>query len=109
MAGEYYKWLARDVKPEEKRELTREEKIKNWWYYHKWHLLIAAVVAFVVLDIAGDILSDFRNQPDYSVEIATARIPIVIARKSTTDAAISTLTFTLLALSFYKRKTTGEP
>ena len=67
MAGEYYKWLARDVKPEEKRELTREEKIKNWWYYHKWHLLIAAVVAFVVLDIAGDILSDFRNQPDYSV------------------------------------------
>ena len=67
MAGEYYRWLARDVKPEEKRELTREEKIKNWWYYHKWHLLIAAVVIWLVADIAGDMLGNYRNQPDYSL------------------------------------------
>ena len=67
MAGEYYRWLARDVKPEEKRELTREEKLKNWWYYHKWHLLIALVAVLVVGDIAADILTQRRNQPDYSV------------------------------------------
>lgn len=67
MAGEYYRWLARDVKPAEKRELTREEKIKNWWYYHKWHLLVAAVVIFLVADIVGDMLTERRNQPDYSV------------------------------------------
>lgn len=67
MAGEYYRWLARDVKPEEKREMTREEKWKNRWDYHKWHLLIAAVVLFLVLDLVSDILADYRNQPDYSI------------------------------------------
>ena len=67
MAGEYYKWLAKDVKPEEKRELTREEKLRNWWHYHKWHLLIAAVVIFLVIDIGSDMLADYRDQPDYSI------------------------------------------
>ena len=67
MAGEYFKWLARDIKPEKKRELTREEKLKNWWHYHKWHLLIAAVVLFVVVDIGADILENYRNQPDYAI------------------------------------------
>ena len=67
MAGEYYRWLARDVKPEEKRELTREEKLKNWWHYHKWHVLIAAVVLLLAVNLGGDILTDYRNTPDYSV------------------------------------------
>ena len=67
MAGEYYRWLAKDVKPEEKRELTKEEKIQNWWYYHKWHVLIAVVALFLVADFVGDILRERRNQPDYSV------------------------------------------
>lgn len=67
MAGEYYRWLAKDVKPEEKRELTRQEKVKNWWYYHKWHLLIAAAVIFLIADISSDILTNHRNQPDYSI------------------------------------------
>ena len=28
MSGEYVRWLARDVKPREKKELTPEEKAK---------------------------------------------------------------------------------
>lgn len=67
MAGEYYRWLAKDVKPEEKRELTREEKMKNWWYYHKWHLAVAAVVLFLVVDIAADAWSNYKNRPDYAI------------------------------------------
>ncbi len=67
MAGEYYRWQARDVKPEEKREMTREEKIRNWWYYHKWHLLIALVAVLIIGDIATDILTKRSNQPDYSI------------------------------------------
>lgn len=67
MAGEYYRWLAKDVKPEEKRELTREEKIKNWWYYHKWHLAVAAVVMFLAVDLVGDAWSNYKNRPDYSI------------------------------------------
>lgn len=67
MAGEYYRWLARDVKPEEKREMTREEKIRNWWYYHKWHVLVVFAVLLVVGDIAADIVTGMRNRPDYSI------------------------------------------
>lgn len=67
MAGEYYRWLAKDVKPEEKRELTREEKIQNWWYYHKWHVLIALVVIALVWDLGTDILTERKNRPDYNV------------------------------------------
>ena len=36
MAGEYVRWLARNEKPREKRELSPEEKRRNWWAYHKW-------------------------------------------------------------------------
>ena len=90
MAGEYYRWLARDVKPEEKRELTREEKIKNWWHYHKWQLLIAAVVAVILLDIGGDMLADYRNQPDYSVAyVGSSYLP---------DDTVEQLTESLAAL-----------
>lgn len=67
MSGEYYRWLAKDVKPEEKQELTRKEKAQNWWYYHKWHLLIAAAVIFLLSDLVSDILEARRNQPDYSI------------------------------------------
>ena len=67
MAGEYYRWLARDEKPEEKREMTREEKIGNWWYYHKWLVLVVFAVLLVAGDIAGDIVTDLRNKPDYSI------------------------------------------
>ena len=30
MAGEYFRWKYRDVKPEEKRELTKAEKRASW-------------------------------------------------------------------------------
>lgn len=67
MAGEYYRWLAKDVKPEQKKELTREEKIRNWWHYHKWHLLIAVAALFLAADILGDVWSNYVNSPDYSI------------------------------------------
>lgn len=67
MASEYLKWLARDVKPEEKRELTRKEKWKNWWYYHKWHVVIGLVALLFVIGFIRDVISNRNNQPDYQV------------------------------------------
>lgn len=67
MASEYLKWLAKDVKPAEKRELTKQEKAANWWHYHKWYFLVGAVVLLMVASIASDVISARRNQPDYSV------------------------------------------
>ncbi len=65
MASEYLKWKYRDVKPEEKTEMTPEQKRRNWWEYHKWWLLLALV--FVVG--AGFLIHDifFRPVPDYEV------------------------------------------
>lgn len=67
MAGEYVRWLARDVKPEEKRELTPREKRRNWWDYHKWHVVIAIVCAVLLADVVYDAVRNSRSRPDYVV------------------------------------------
>lgn len=72
MASEYLKWLARDVKPEEKRELTPKEKWKNWWYYHKWHVVIGLIALLCVAGLIRDIVSNRNNQPDFQVAYISA-------------------------------------
>ncbi len=67
MASEYYKWLARDVKPEEQKELTRAEKRRNWWDYHKWHVVIAIVCLLLLGDFVLDIVQNHLNTPDYYI------------------------------------------
>ncbi len=67
MAGEYYRWLARNEKPIERKELTPAEKRRNWWDYHKWHVIIALVCAIFVGDLIYDMVSNARNKPDYMV------------------------------------------
>ena len=65
MASEYLKKKYKDVKPDVKRELTPAEKRKNWWYYHKWHV----VTAVVLLSILGSIVWNalHRVKPDYQI------------------------------------------
>lgn len=67
MAGEYYRWLARDVEPGEKRELTRDEKRRNWWAYHKWYVIIGLVVLLLIGDTIYDIIDTRNNRPDYTI------------------------------------------
>lgn len=65
MASEYLKWKYRDVKPREKVELTPAEKRKNWWYYHKWHVVIGVVLVLVFAGILWEALGIGRVKPDY--------------------------------------------
>ena len=65
MASEYWKWKFKDVQPEEKRELTPEEKLRNWWYYHKWHIAAGAVLVAVPCSIAWNALHQIK--PDYQI------------------------------------------
>lgn len=67
MPSEYQKWLGRNEHPEEKRELTRKEKWKNWWYYHKWYVLAGCVTVFLLVAIGKDIIHNVRNEPDYQL------------------------------------------
>lgn len=67
MAGEYYKWLARNEKPEQKRELTPAEKRRNWWDYHKWHVVIGAVCVLMLCHMLWGMIQNSRNEPDYCI------------------------------------------
>ena len=44
---------------------TRSEKAKNWWYYHKWAVLIGAFVVFCGAWVLHDALS--QKTADYRV------------------------------------------
>ena len=67
MAGEYVRWLARDVKPEEKRELTKAEKRRNWWAYNKWYVLAGAAALILMLNLLHTVRHAGENRPDYTV------------------------------------------
>ena len=76
MAGEYYRWLARNEKPREKRELTPAEKRRNWWEYHKWYLAIGLVCIIMVTVMFSDAIRTNRNQADYHIVfVGTATLP----------------------------------
>lgn len=67
MASEYLKKLAQNEKPREKRELTPEEKRRNWWDYHRLHVIIAAVLAVVAAVMIWDIFIQRDPVPDYQI------------------------------------------
>lgn len=67
MASEYLKWKYRDVTPREKVELSPRERRKNWWYYHKWHIVIGVVLAGITVSIICRLLGIGLVKPDYRV------------------------------------------
>lgn len=74
MASEYLKWKYRDVRPDEKIQLTAAEKRRNWWYYHKYYV----VAGIVLLSIVGSIVWNALHQvkPDYQIAyVGTNALP----------------------------------
>lgn len=67
MASEYYKWLARNEKPEPRRELTPEEKRRVWWQSYKWYVAAALLCALLVGDFVYDLVQSRRSLPDYHI------------------------------------------
>lgn len=68
MASEYLIKKAREeAKPAEVHILTKEEKRRNWWHYHKWHVVIAAVLALCAGNILWNALGIGKTEPDYSI------------------------------------------
>ena len=76
MAGEYFRWKYRDVKPEEKRELTRAEKRKNWWDYHKWHVVLGIIGVLFLGSMVWSFLGLGQVYPDYQIAyVGAAALP----------------------------------
>ena len=73
MASEYYKWLARDVKPEEEKVLTKAERRRNWWYYYKYHVLFGAVLVVIGISLVCSWLGIGKTRPDYAIAYVGTR------------------------------------
>lgn len=57
-------------KKAEEEVRTKRGKWDNFWYYHKWHVVIGIVVAAVVI---GSVVSSLKTvRPDYSVGLISA-------------------------------------
>ena len=65
LASEYLKWKYRDVRPDEPVERTKKQKAANWWHYHKWPLLIGALLLIAAVDIGWNALGIGKIEPDY--------------------------------------------
>lgn len=76
MASEYLKWKYRDVKPDEPIQYTAEQRRRNWWHYHKWHVVIAAVLIVALGDIFWNALGIGKLRPDYQIAyVGSAVLP----------------------------------
>lgn len=63
----YLEWIGREVIRSEPVPLTRWQKVKNWWYYHKWQILLCVVVLAVAGDLIWHALGIGVIKPDYHV------------------------------------------
>ena len=68
MASEYIKYLTKDIKPEEPGPPPdKKARIKNWFYYHKWHLVVAAVLLIVGIQLLMNALHIGEILPDVQI------------------------------------------
>lgn len=65
MASEYLKWKYRDVQPEKRVELTKQQRRRNWWDYHLWHVVIAAVLVLIAASLVWNAVTQVH--PDYQI------------------------------------------
>ena len=68
MASEYLRWKFRDLKPEAPPPpLTRRQRWRNWWHYHKGQALLLAAGLVILADIARSALGLGQIRPDYQI------------------------------------------
>lgn len=65
MASEYLKKKYRDVKPDAPLPMTKAQRRRNWWHYHRWHVLAAAALLLIGADLAYH--AAVQVHPDYQM------------------------------------------
>jgi len=65
MASEYLKWKYRDVRPDRPVELTKKQRRRNWWHYHKWHVGLGILAVLAAADLVWHAATQVH--PDYQL------------------------------------------
>ena len=75
MASEYIKYLTKDEKKAEAPPpLSPKERRKNWFYYHKWHLIIGGILIIIALDLLRGALHIGEVMPDVQIAYVGTRV-----------------------------------
>lgn len=58
------------------RRYTKRERLSNWFYYHKWWLLVGAVIVYVIGTMLWNVLGIGQVKPDYRIAyVGDAQLP----------------------------------
>lgn len=55
------------LQQENQNTLTRSQKVKNWWHYRKWYVILGAVLFAAVCSLFGNALGFFHKSPDLQI------------------------------------------
>ena len=69
MAREGLLLHAEGERPPEPEPSAPKKKWSNFWYYHKWHVIVLAIAAALAAYVAHDA---FRPRPDYEIGLITS-------------------------------------
>ncbi len=56
--------LAELIEASSPDQMTKEQKIKNWWHYYKWYVIIGVILCAALIHLAGSSLGLFTKSPD---------------------------------------------
>ncbi|MEG2500458.1 MAG: hypothetical protein RSA78_05280 [Oscillospiraceae bacterium] len=62
--------IKNDEPVSEKHVMTKKEKLSNFWFYYKWHIVGGITAAVMIFSFVYEIVS--QVDPDYSIGIITA-------------------------------------
>ena len=59
--------LIRLLQPTNPDSMTSAQKLKNWWYYRKWYVIIGVILLSAVCSLIGNALGLFTKSPDLQI------------------------------------------
>lgn len=55
-------------------KMTKKQKIKNWWHYYKWYVIIGVILSAALVHLAGSSLGLFTKSPDLQIAYVGAQM-----------------------------------
>lgn len=62
--------------PDVSQPLDRQKKLKNWWYYYKWHVICGIILLGIIINVVGSYLGLWTKAPDFQIAyVGKAQLP----------------------------------